>query len=322
MEDRASHPLARALVEGAEKEGVKVPQRRFVRNHTFLPGEGIVGTIDGVAVHVGNQRLLERLGLYTTLSEAEQKKINEWGKIGTVGFLCVDAKDVVCAYCVADAIRPESMQVLHDLKAVGIDAMMLTGDKKETALSIGVTIGLSLNDIRSELLPEEKLAIVSELQGGKSGGQSVLANLCSPRSLVLMCGDGVNDAPALAAADVGVAVAGSALAMETSDVTLLDSKLTKLVYSIKMGRSVIRKIKENVTFSLVVKFLVLGFALAGKAALWAAIASDVGAMLLVTLNSMMLLPAKRTAPTETADIGIISSGSSDDENEVEDIEHA
>lgn len=292
MEDRASHPLARALVEGAQKEGVKIPEGRFVRNHTFLPGEGVIGTIGGETVYVGNERLFRRLGLYATLPAVEQKTTEEWGKIGSVGFMSIGGQEIVCSYCVADAIRPESSKVLIELKELGVDTMMLTGDNHETAVAIGAAMGLAAKDIKSQLFPEEKLAIVSELKDGRSGSQSVLSNLCSKRRLVLMCGDGVNDAPALAAADVGVAVAGSALAMETADVTLMDSHLTKLVFAMKMGRRVIRKIKENVAFSLTVKFLVLGFALAGKAALWAAIASDVGAMLLVTLNSMMLLPSK------------------------------
>lgn len=291
MEDRASHPLARALVEGAQNEGVKIPKDRFVRSHTFLAGEGVSGTIDEVKVYVGNVRLFERLGLYSSISESERKMVEGWEAIGTIGFMSMGDTGIVCAYCVADAVRPESAQVLVKLREMGIHTLMLTGDKKETALSIGAAIGLSENDIRSELLPEEKLSIVSELKDKRIGNQSVLTNVCSERRLVLMCGDGVNDAPALAISDVGVAVAGSALAMETADVTLMDSHLDKLVYSIKMGRSVIRKIKQNVVFSLVVKFLVLGFALAHRAALWAAIASDVGAMLAVTINSMMLLPS-------------------------------
>jgi Cd2+/Zn2+-exporting ATPase len=321
MEERASHPLAQALVEGAQNEGVKIPKGRFVRNHTFLAGEGVSGTIDGVDVHVGNVRLFERLGLYQALSNSEQKLVEEWETIGTIGFMSIGDDGIVCAYCVADAIRPESAQVLSTLKELGIDVMMLTGDKKETAMSIGLSIGLAEKDIKSELFPEGKLSIVSNLKNGRPGGQSVLASFCSTRRLVLMCGDGVNDAPALAAADVGVAVAGSALAMETADVTLLDSHLDKLVYCIKMGRSVIRKIKENVIFSLAVKFLVLGFALAGKAALWAAIASDVGAMLLVTLNSMMLLPSngakadlKLEESTKKAEK---SEGTSDETEEIE-----
>ena len=207
-------------------------------------------------------------------------------------------------YCVADAVRSESADVIQKLHNLSIDVLMLTGDHSSTASAVGLSIGLHEQQIKSQLLPEEKLSIVSEIQNDLSKGRSSLAMLCSTRHLVLMCGDGVNDAPALAAADVGVAMAGSAVAMETADVTLLDPNLSKLVHALNMGRRVIRKIKENVAFSLFVKFLVLGFALAGKAALWAAIASDVGAMLLVTINSMLLLPASQPTlakPSETSE---------------------
>jgi Cd2+/Zn2+-exporting ATPase len=294
MEERASHPLAQALVNGAKNEGVKVPSTMFVHDHTFLPGEGISGVIDGLRVFVGNERLFSRLGLLQSLPRDKQQAIKAWEvEGGTVGFMSIGEEGLVCLYCITDAVRPESKQVLHDFSCMGIEVAMLTGDKRVTAVAIGESIGLSQEQIKSELLPEEKLSILMHAKA-QAFQQRHSCHFLPAKNMVLMCGDGVNDAPSLAASDVGVAMgAGAALAMETADVTLMDCNLSKLCYSIKMGKRVIHKIKQNVTFSLIVKFVVLGFALAGKASLWGAIASDVGAMILVTLNGMSLLPLGR-----------------------------
>jgi Zn2+/Cd2+-exporting ATPase len=306
MEERASHPLSQALVHGAKAEGVNIPDSLYVSDHTFLPGEGIVGVINGLQVYVGNERLFRRLGTFQRLPIAECQKIAEWDALGgTTGFMSIGDGGIVCAYCVADAARPEAEQAIATLRKAGIEVTMITGDKRDAALAIGKPLGLAEERIKSELLPEEKLAIIlNAKKDAGAGGRSALKSLFARPSLVLMCGDGVNDAPSLATADVGVAMGeGAALAMETADVTLMDSNLSKLNYSIRMGRRVINKIKQNVVFSLGVKFLVLGFAMAGRASLWAAIASDVGAMILVTLNGMSLLPFRRTREDQKVEQG-------------------
>lgn len=244
----------------------------------------------------GMKRLFQRLGTFDSIPLEQRKEVEKWEAMGgTIGFMSIGNEGIVCAYCVADAIRPETPQVLRELKALGINVTMLTGDKKETALSIGKSIGLHENDIKGELLPEEKLSLVSDLKAeANTTVNPFLALFFSKPRLVLMCGDGVNDAPSLAAADVGVAMgAGAALAMETADVTLMDSHLTKLSYSISMGKTVIRKIRQNVVFSIFVKLVVLGLTVVGMVGLWAAIASDVGSMIIVTLNGMSILPKKR-----------------------------
>jgi len=193
-----------------------------------------------------------------------------------------------------------SLEISHDLTYV----LIYQGDNLDAALAIGKQVGLPPDDIKAKLLPEEKLQFVEALSHGQSHG-SIIRSICKRKHLVMHCGDGVNDAPALAAADVGVAMGeGAALSMETSDVTLLDSNLEKIEYSIRVGKKVTAKIIQNVIFSLTVKFVVLGFALAGMTDLWAAIASDVGAMLLVTLNAMTLLPRRQ----KSTDVDIMKKG--------------
>jgi Zn2+/Cd2+-exporting ATPase len=318
MEEPASHPVAQAILAAVENEGVTVPPTMKLEKHTIIDGEGVRGVINGLEVHVGNERLFDRLGLRNSVSVLDLEKIDEWKALGqTVGFMSVQGIGIVCAYAAADGVRTEAKSVIISLKKLGISVSMLTGDNTDAAVAIGQQVGLTESEIKSKLLPEEKLNYVKNLvsqrhASGRNGTQTTEADLVEDNSksrssilckslrkkkLVMMCGDGVNDAPALAASDVGVAMgAGAALAMESSDITLLDSNLEKIEFSIRLGRRVTAKIIENVVFSLLVKLVVLALALAGWTTLWAAIASDVGAMLIVTLNAMTLLPRNRSQP--------------------------
>jgi len=308
MEERANHPLSLAILDGARREGIHLPKGKVVENHTFLAGEGISGEIDGMKVFVGNTRLFERLGLLEDLSEEIENMAGNWEAMaGTVGFMSIEGSGIVCAYGVADLVRDETTEVVSQLQEDGITTYMLTGDSAASAKAIGNIVGLPKENVKSELLPEDKLAIVSSLKKGGESGSSALFNLFNKREKVMMVGDGVNDAPALAIADIGVAMGvGAALAMETADVTLLDSNLKKLRYSLQLGRRVLWKIKENVVFSLLVKALMLGFAAVGRVELWVAILSDVGSMLCVTLNGMLLLPRGKIDHDEMGDIANVS----------------
>jgi len=291
MEAPASHPLSEAIVKGAVNEGVSVPKHMDLKDHTLLPGEGIKAVVNGKVVHVGNKKLFQRIGLYDKLPIEHAALVNEWANNGvTTGFISIAGEGIVGSYCVADKIRAESKDVLQDLKKLGIEITMLTGDQRQAALGIANQIGIDHDFVKSELLPEDKLsAIENEIDASRERDRCWRANRA-----VMMVGDGVNDAPALALADVSVAMGeGAALAMETSDVTLMDSDLRKLYYIIHMGKRVIRTIAVNIVFSLLVKGVVGGFMLAGRGSLWAAIASDVGAMLIVTLNGMRLLPSSK-----------------------------
>lgn len=288
MEMRSSHPVAQAILAAAKNEGV-TSSSLVLENHQVVNGEGVTAVVSGKKVCVGNERMFERLGL---LEEDHLALVKCWKELGgTVGFMSIAGFGIVCAYCAADAVRHESRSVIQSLKKRNIGLTMLTGDNQGSADAIGKQVGLTPSEIKSKLLPEEKLDYIESLLDNQGDQASCLRSLFSSKRKVMCVGDGINDAPALAAADVGVAMGeGAAFAMETSDITLLDSNLEKIEYSIRLGRQVTSKIVQNVAFSLLTKFVVLGFALAGKTELWAAIATDVGSMLVVTLNAMTLLP--------------------------------
>lgn len=288
IEAPSSHPLAATLVKAARMEGVSIPKDVDLLQHTILKGEGVTATIDGVRVFAGNKLLFERIGMYADLPVTYRDLYDKWSNEGgTVGFLGVENTGIIATYCVEDAVREEAKVVIRSLQEGGIEVIMLTGDSDGAAKAIAFQVGLPESSVHSQLLPEDKLRFVGSL--AKPSARQ--CGLCHSKSLVLMCGDGVNDAPALAAADVGVAMGeGAALAMEMSDITLMDSNLSKLVYAIKMGTRVLHTVQENILLSLLSKLIVVGLTFAGKMTLLTAIASDVCVMLLVTLNGMKLLP--------------------------------
>ncbi len=295
MEGPSSHPLSATLVSAAKTAGVAISDDMTVKEHTILKGEGVTAIVEqgskSLRVYVGNERLFKRLGMFD-IPEYNVKSASQWSKEGgTVGFVGIEEVGIVGMFCVADTVREEAHDVVSTLIASGIEVVMLTGDGEGAAQAVGQEIGLATSNIHSRLLPEDKLHHVLSL---KQSSTQEASSLCGKKGLVLMVGDGVNDALALSVADIGVAMGeGAALALEMSDVTLMDSNLSKLLFSMRMGSKVKRTVKENIIFSCFVNAIAIGLTFSGKMSLLLAITSDVGVMLLVTMNGMKLL-SRRT----------------------------
>jgi Zn2+/Cd2+-exporting ATPase len=283
MAARSDHPLSRAIAAYAgENAAVAAELSEF----EALPGRGTRGRLNGDLLHLGSHRLIDDLDVCTPELEALFAALESEGK--SVVVLATQDR-VVAVFGIADTVRATSASAFADLHALGVRSVMLSGDNQQTASAIAAQVGI--DDARGGLLPEEKLAAVKGLvaQYGEVG----------------MAGDGVNDAPALAAANIGFAmgVAGSDTALETADVALMDDDLRKLPAFIRLSRRTAVVLTENIALALGIKGVFLALALTGQATLWMAILADMGASLLVVFNGLRLLKTESpySAQTRTAE---------------------
>jgi Zn2+/Cd2+-exporting ATPase len=268
LEAQSSHPLARALVKEAEGQKVAAYTSSDV---SLLSGRGVTGRVNGRQVTVASHRYFDEAVPHDEVVCLDADRLSAAGK--TVVMVCHD-ESVCSIFAVADTPRPESAEIISALREAGdIRTVMLTGDGAVVAGAIGARLGV--DEVRADLLPEDKVAAVRAL---------------SAEGLVAMVGDGVNDAPALAEAAVGIAMggAGSDQAMETADVVLMGDDLHQLPFLLRLSRRTQRVIRANISIALGVKALVFVLAALGVATLWMAIAADVGASLVVILNGMRL----------------------------------
>lgn len=273
VERRSEHPLAHAIVTASAARGVdgRYPAAEGV---TALTGLGVRGLVGEREVLIGSHRHFDaavpHAAAHCAAATAE-------AGAGYTPMLVSAGGNYIGMITVADSVRASSRAAVAQLRAQGLATAMLTGDEHAAAERVAAEVGVS--EVRAGLLPEQKLAALAELQ--------------QAHGPVAMVGDGINDAPALASAAVGIAIGaahgGTTQAMETADVTLMSDDLGRLPFAISLSRAAMRTVGANVTFSIAVKLAFLGLVLAGMGSLWLAVLADVGAALLVTLNGMRLL---------------------------------
>ena len=298
LESRASHPVAAAVMAGSGAAVRVAAKRCAVSRFAILPGEGAAATVDGRAVEVGGPALALRRG-WRDSDPALARAVDRWEKAGaTAVWVGVDGVVAGALRC-EDATRASSPRAAALLRAMGVRVVMLTGDNRGSARRVAAHCGISDEDTHYGLTPEQKMrfvtreveALESEWRGRSDSAFARARRRFVGRATLAMVGDGINDAPALGAADIGVAmgVAGAAAAMETADVALLTNDLARLAESVSLGRECVRKIRQNIAFSVAAKALVLALSLAGVTGLAVAVVADVGTALVVILNGMTVL---------------------------------
>ena len=267
-ECHSGHPIAKSI---RDAYGKPVDMER-VTELEEISGHGITARVDGTPVAVGNDRLMERLGI----------RHEECFHAGTVLHVAVDGRyggHIV----IADQLKETSARAMEELRRAGVEkTVMLTGDTETVAKQVAAAVGLT--DYRAGLLPADKVACVEEL-----------LRECTGRRKLAFVGDGINDAPVLSRADIGIAMGalGSDAAIEAADVVLMDDDPLKISKAIKISRKCLRIVKENIVFALGVKLLCLLLAALGQANMWIAIAADVGVMILAVLNAIRCLFVRR-----------------------------
>ena len=267
LEQGSSHPLAKAILARASDDGIALPAAADL---AAIGGKGVTGTVAGEALFLGSPSAAA--DRHAALAGAADRiaALNGQGK--TVAVLLADTVPLGLI-AMRDEPRPDARAGLAALKAQGIRALMLTGDNRQTAAAVGNDLGI---EVRAELLPEDKLRIVEALR--------------AEGAIVAKVGDGINDAPALAAADVGIAMGGGTdVALETGDAAVLHGRVGDVPAMIDLSRRTMANIRQNIAVSLGLKAIFLATTLAGITGLWPAILADTGATVLVTMNALRLL---------------------------------
>ncbi|KUP05677.1 cadmium transporter [Bacillus coahuilensis m2-6] len=265
VERSSSHPLARAIMEAVNENNLRLEEADHIQT---ISGQGVKATKNGETFYVGNEK-----GLPFTLSEEEAQLLHDVKEVGYTIVLVSSADQLLGVFGITDKVREESKAVISSLHQVGIKkTVMLTGDHNKTAEKVANEVGVTT--YYASLLPEEKVEKIKELSHGK----------------IAMIGDGINDAPALATADLGIAMGkGTDSAIETADIVLMQDHLGKLPSAISIAKRVNAVIQWNIGLALGLKIIALLLTIPGWLTLWIAILSDMGATVLVTLISLSLL---------------------------------
>ena len=266
---RSDHPVSLAIASAAVDKNFAA---LTVDNFAALGGRGVKGDINGKTYHLGNHRLVEDLGL---CSPQLEEKLFALEKQGKSVVLLLDSAGPLALFAVADTVKETSREAIRQLHELGVKTLMLTGDNVHTAQAIAAQVGI--DEARGDLLPTDKLQAIEDLykQGHRVG----------------MVGDGINDAPALARAEIGfaMAAAGTDTAIETADVALMDDDLRKIPAFISLSRNTASILKQNIALALVIKAIFLAVTFAGLATMWMAVFADMGVSLLVVFNGLRLL---------------------------------
>lgn len=274
LEEYSTHPIAKAVVDYANVKGVHAKEAGSYKN---IVGKGVSAMLGDQEYFAGNLKLFLDLNINL---EGTNESILSLQQEGHTIVIIGTRKQLLGIVAVADAVRDTSVKALSSLQSVGVNqVVLLTGDNEGTAKKVAAQTGVSR--YFAELLPEEKASVIKQLQG--------------EGHVVAMVGDGINDAPALATANLGIAMggAGTDTAMETADIVLMADNLEKLPHMVKLSRKAMRIIKQNIWFSLIVKAAALVLIFPEVLTLWIAVISDTGAALIVILNSMRLLSVRR-----------------------------
>ena len=267
-ESYSSHPISKSLQKAYGKE---IDKNR-VTEVTEVSGKGVTAKVDGRLVAAGNGRLMDQLGIPYTVCD----------QVGTLVYVAVDGTFAGCIV-ISDLLKPHAKEAIDALKRAGVTrTVMLTGDTKRVADSVAAELGI--HEVCSELLPADKVAKVEELLAKKS-----------EKEKLAFVGDGINDAPVLSRADIGIAMGalGSDAAIEAADIVLMDDDPLKIAKAIKISRKCIRIVYENIYFAIGIKVICLILGALGIANMWAAIFADVGVMVIAVLNAIRALFVKK-----------------------------